>query len=494
MFRHPVYAYPLLVLPMLGLSGCMVGPDYQLPEPLIGSMFHNAPKVQAPHESFDSDTLLINWWRQFKDPQLVSLVEGALAQNLELAQAVARVEQSRASRDYAMADLLPRGQLEAEVTRLHKSKEDPMGRLQSAQPGFERNSSLYTLGTAASWEPDLFGGLKRERNAAQALWQASAAHQAAVRLSIAAETADTYVVIRTLQARLRVVQQRIATQQDIVRLTRLRFDRGLTSEYRLRQAEGVLSTVSAQESPLQASLEQAMNSLDVLLGSLPGTHHKALAEARDIPSPAPIRALGTPRELLRRRPDIIAAERQLAASNERIGQAIAEFYPKVSLSSLLATSTNVSGNILSSDANLLRGTAGLRWRLFDFGRVDAQVKSAEGRYAEALAAYRQTLLQATADVENTLEALFRREQQAALLASGEEALYRARMAAYAGYQGGYLNALEVLDADDRLQQVQDEHLLANAATTRATIAAFKALGGGWDSRDEEHSLALSKGK
>jgi len=191
-------------------------------------------------------------------------------------------------------------------------------------------------------------------------------------------------------------------------------------------------------------------------------------------------ATGTPADLLRRRPDLIVAERRLAASNARIGAAIAEYYPKVSLSGLLGSATTVaSGNLFSAGANQAAGVAGLRWRLFDFGRIGAQIDQAKGQEAEALAGYRLAVLHASEDVENAFTALVKREEQTNTLQRGELALRQARNSSFAAYEKGVVRLIEVLLADENLLKTSDAKAQAEAQSSRAAIAAFKALGGGW---------------
>lgn len=223
-----------------------------------------------------------------------------------------------------------------------------------------------------------------------------------------------------------------------------------------------------------------MNALDVMLGSLPGTHRAELTTIEPIPFVPKAIGMGTPGELLTRRPDLIIAERHLAASNAKIGVAMAEYYPKLSLSGLLGSATSVAeGNLFTSGANQAAGIVGLRWRLFDFGRIDAQIEQAKGREAEMLAAYRLTVLKATEDVENTFSTLIKREQQATLLSQGVDALQRARNASFSAYQKGTASMIEVLQVDENLLQASDGEVIAKAESANAAIAAFKALGGGW---------------
>lgn len=477
---HAGLGLPLLGLLAISIQACTVGPDYQKPAALSAHEFHGTESMQQRKDAAPAPALS-EWWTGFADPELNVLIDRALTSNLDWVQAVARVEQARARTQSARAALLPSGQLNAEASRVRSSVEDPLGSVANATPGFDRNTAQYNVNVGASWEVDAFGGLRRGAEAAEGDYQATQAEQVAVRLSVAAQTADTYVLLRTIQARLDVVHERMASQTKLVMLIRLLYSRGLAPELQLHQAEGVLATVSAGEPALLSSQESTLNAIDVLLAVEPGTTHKELQAQTPIPSAPQIASAGGPAELIRRRPDIIAAENRLKASNARIGEALSDYYPKFSLSALLGSATGVGSNLFSGDANYGQAVLGLRWRLFDFGRVDAQVASAKGSNAEALAAYRLTLLNATADVENAFTEVVQRENQARILLNGETSLSKAKTAALASFQSGNVSFIEVIDADDRLQQAQDNRILAQSAATRAAIASFRALGGGWNS-------------
>lgn len=256
--------------------------------------------------------------------------------------------------------------------------------------------------------------------------------------------------------------------------------KGLAPEYELHQTEGELAQAKATVPVLLTGLDAAMNALDIMLGVPPGTYRQTLATVKSIPHPPLLTSTGTPADLLRRRPDLIVAERRLAASSARIGIAVSEYYPKLSLSALLGSATAVSsGNLFSSGASQSAGVLGLRWRLFDFGRVSAQIEQAKGGEAEALAAYRQSVLQATADVENAFSSLANREAQATTLSEGETALAAARQSSFVGYQKGAISLIEVLRADEKLLMTSDARAQAQTESARSAVAAFKALGGGW---------------
>jgi outer membrane protein TolC len=231
---------------------------------------------------------------------------------------------------------------------------------------------------------------------------------------------------------------------------------------------------------LEAALEACMNALDVIVGAPVGTHRADVAQRRVIPAAPGMAATGTPGDLLRRRPDILMAERRVAAADARIGAAMAEYYPKISLSGLIGSATSISsGNLLTGGASQAAGVLGLRWRLFDVARIDAQIQQARGEEAEQLAAYRLTVLRATEDVENAFTALVQREAQAALLTRSVDALTRARDTSWQAYQGGIVSLIEVLQADEALLRASMARADAMTESARAAVAAFKALGGGW---------------
>ncbi|OHW40331.1 efflux transporter outer membrane subunit [Pseudomonas sp. 06C 126] len=471
--------HPLALLVSASLiAGCAVGPDYQRPDAPLSSGYMGQAAVEkrpgAPQAS------LVAWWEGFGDPQLADFVSKALAQNLDLAQAAARVTQARAGLGAANAALLPSGNISGQAARSYQSIETPLGQVLNSTPGFDRYGSSYELNLDASWEADVFGGLRRGREAALAEYQASEAGVAATRLAIAAQTADIYITVRGLQARLDIANRQVKTQEQLLEKVQLLYGKGLAASYEVRQTEGALSQVQATVPALQIGLDAAMNALDVILGTPPGSHRPQLASQGTIPLAPQLKDTGTPADLLRRRPDLIVAERRLAASSARIGEASAEYYPKFSLGALLGSATAVSGgNLFTGGASQSAGVLGLRWRLFDFGRINAQIDQAKGQEAEALAAYRQSVLRATEDVENAFSALVNRELQATTLTTGEDALTQARQSSFTAYEKGTASLIDVLHADETLLRSSDARAQARTESARAAVAAFRALGGGW---------------
>ncbi|MGH8785220.1 MAG: efflux transporter outer membrane subunit [Cupriavidus necator] len=470
----------LTLLLSVGVStGCAVGPDYRQPDTPVPERYLGQSGVEQRHASSAAE--LVTWWEGFGDPLLTRLVSLALDQNLDLAQASARVTQARAGLGVANAALLPSGSASAQVARNYQSIETPLGKLLDATPGFDRYGNSYEANLGAAWELDVFGGLRRGREAALAEYQASTAGATATRLAVAAQTADLYITVRGLQSRIAIARQQVETQQKLLSTVSLLYSKGLAAELEVRQAEGALAQVRATVPVLETGLDAALNALDVMLGVPPGTYRAELAGPETIPAAPQLAGTGSPADLLRRRPDLIVAERRLAAANARIGVAIAEYYPKFSLSALLGSATTVaSGNLFSAGASQAAGVLGVRWRLFDFGRINAQIEMARGQEAEALAAYRQAVLRATEDVENAFSALIKREDQAGTLAQGETSLTQARNASFAAYQKGVVRLIEVLHADESLLRTSDARARAQTESARAAVAAFKALGGGWE--------------
>lgn len=460
-------------------AGCTVGPDYHRPDAPLVQRYLGQDAVDRRTAS--TPAALDTWWKGFGDRRLDALVDQALAQNLDLVQARARLAQARAAVGAANAALLPSANVDGQAARAYQSVETPLGQVLDRTPGYDRYGNAYALNLEAGWEMDLFGGLRRDREAAVAEYQASAAGVAATRLAIVAQTADLYTVVRGLQARLRIAHQQAETRASLLEKVRLLHAQGLAAEYQVHQSEGELAEARARIPALLNGLDTALNALDVLLASPPGTHRSDLADGAAIPAPPALAATGSPAELLRRRPDIIVAERRLQAANARIGAALSEYYPKLSLGALLGSATSVSaGHLFSNGASQASATLGLRWRLFDFARINAQIDQARGAEAEALASYRQTVLRASEDVENAFSALVNREAQALTLSDGEHALSRARQATFQAWQSGTASLIEVLNADQTLLRTADARAQAQTEAAQAAIASFRALGGGWD--------------
>ena len=457
--------------------GCSVGPRYKQPVVKL-QPYHNAPEIEARSEA-PAAPVLDTWWTGFNDPALTRIVERALAQNLDLAASISRVEQARAVAKQAGAKRLPNIDLQGDSNSFRQSLDSPYARYASSSPGYDRNQSYLELGIGATWETDIFGSLRRGAEAANAEMQAAEAERLGTRVSIVAEAADAYLQVRGTQVRLAVANEQIATDEHLLKLVAQRKGAGVASDRELAQAEALLSQARATVPTLNTVLEAQLNRLDVLMGAQPGTYAAELSATTDIPAAPGIANALNASDLLRRRPDIIAAERRVAASNARIGQSIAEYYPKISLSALLGNQAISPGDLFRARAFQPSAVAGLRWRLFDFGRVDAEVKQARGANAEALVQYRSSVVRATEDVEDAFSALAESESRSREVSHEIAALQRAKDLSEQSYKAGVIPLTDVLDADRQLLIAKDDLASTRESAARAAVSSFRALGGGW---------------
>ncbi len=472
------------------LAGCAVGPNYSRPEiqtapSYVGSSTIAARAGEAPAPK------LSTWWTGFNDPTLVTIVDRVVAQNLDLAASAERVAQARAMAQRSKANELPQVALDGSAAHERQSLRSPLGKIASNFPGYDRNQTLEQIGVGASWEADLAGGLRRGAEAANAEYEAAEAAHAGVRVSLVAEAADAYFRIRGAQARIQIAEGQIKNESDLVDLVQLRQSKGLGTQREVSQAQAILLQAQSTIPPLRRELASQQFRLDVLMGVVPGTMAGELSANMTTFAVPSISTAGGPAELLRRRPDVIAAERRLAASNARIGAAVSEYYPSFSLSGLLGFESLDTGKLFTSSAFQPAAVAGIHWRLFDFGRIDAEVAQAKGANREALLQYRQSMLKATEDVEDAIVAVSELEQQHALLTKEVQAHQTARDAAQDAFRGGAVSLVEVLDEDRQLLASRD--LLARVRTddARSAVAAFRALGGGWSVDGEKSALAAA---
>ncbi|HEU5442951.1 MAG TPA: efflux transporter outer membrane subunit [Steroidobacteraceae bacterium] len=468
----------VLLAAALGAAGCEVGPQYKGPPAQELAELHNTAIVDRRQTGTPAPQIE-TWWTGFNDAELTRIVDRALAQNLDIAAAMARVEQARAAAREAGAQLLPTLDASGSATPLRQSVNSPIGAIARHLPGYERNQTLYDAEVGAQWEIDLSGGLRRAAEAARDEEQAAEAQQLGTRVSVVAEAADAYFQVRGDQARLAIADSQVQTDVRLLELIRLRVSRGAAAEKEVAQAQALLAQARATIPPLRTHIEGQLNRLDVLMGAQPGTYAAELSTPAAIPDAPAIPPGQNAATLLRRRPDVIAAERRLAGSSARIGIAVSEYYPKVSLAALLGFESLSGSRLWSAGSFQPEATAWLRWRLFDFGRIDAEVAQADSAHAQALLAYRQTVLRATEDVENAFMALAQLELQTRELVNEVDALARARDASQESYLGGASSLTDVLDADRQSLVAQDELARTRADTDRAAVMSFRALGGGW---------------
>ncbi|ODU72122.1 MAG: hypothetical protein ABT11_00675 [Novosphingobium sp. SCN 66-18] len=424
------------------------------------------------------------WWQAFHDPQLDETVRRALSGNLDLVAAAARVDQARAMAKGARAALLPSldatGAAEADRQSLHS----PIGAA-SRQLGLPRNYELYQAGVEARWEIDLFGGLSARRKAAAANAAATLAEMDAMHLAIAAETADAYLHLRGLQERLALAQQQARLRGDLAALVRQRANQGLASDFDANRAEAAHAATLATLPPLRQAIEVDIDRLGVLTGGSDRAWLERLRETAAIPAPLDPALDADPATLMRRRPDLAAAERRVDAARAGIRVARAEYYPHLSLGGLVGLVTLGGASFGSGDSVAASGGATLRWRLFDFGRLDAELAAARGHEREVLALWRQAAQVASAEVADAVAALAEGRREQDELARQVSLLRRARDQAREAYAQGTVALIDVLDADRNLLEATDRLAQNREALARASVAAVRAMGGGYGPGEQE---------
>lgn len=447
-----------------------IGPRSASPQVAVSSRWH--AQDQGPWENKPLDpALLAVWWESLGDPILSDLENEALAANMDLRVAVARVREARAVVGVEKAGLFPTLDASAETSRRRTSAHGTTGRA--------KETGFYQLGFDAGWELDLFGGTRRAVEAAIAQWEAAQAAQDAIRVSLMAETALAYVELRTYQERLALTKQNIAVQEETYTLNLSRYTAGLIDELPVQQSLYNVEHTRSAVAPLEAGLEVAKNRLAVLTGKPPGAWENLLAEPRPLPAvPARI-AVGIPAETLRNRPDIRQAERELAAATARLGQAAAELYPKFRLLGTIGLESLKAGDLLQWASRFWALGPGVTWRIFDAGQIRKNIEIRTAQQEQAFLNYQRAILKALEEVESALVAFAKEQRRLEQLEKAVAAAQKAELTAKDRYQAGLVDFTDVLDAQRTLQTFQDELAQSRGAVTANLIRLYKAFGGGW---------------
>lgn len=470
------------------IAGCAaVGPDYAPPEP-ANSTSWNTPLKRGLTEEQISPQILAQWWTTFDDPQLSSLIERAVAGNLDLKDASARVRQARANRRIAGADMFPTLDLAASDTWTRTSEDTGTG----------KTNQLFSSSFDSGWEIDLFGGIRRSVEAAEASLQATQEDLRDVLVTLVGEVALNYVELRTYQSRLAAVQENLEAQTETYQLTQWMCDAGLTDELAVEQSHYNLESTRSQIPALHTGLEQAMNRIAVLLGEHPGNVHNELNQSRPIPVTSPRIAVGMPADMIRRRPDIRRAERELAAQTARVGVATADLYPKFTLSGSIgvnaASFNRLANNASSSGDWTLSGGPRIGWAIFDAGKIRQNIEVQSAIQEQALIQYEAAILTAFEEVENALVAYADEQYKNDNLREAAKAAQTAVELAQQQYQAGLTDFSDVLDAQRSLLSFQDQLAQSDGTVTSNLVRLYKALGGGWTSFISEHNERLLAGE
>lgn len=515
-----------ITLALLGalMTGCMTGPDYEKPDLTVPEHW------SQPLEGGETDASpeRIHWWTAFSDPTLESLVARALASNLDLQTAESRIREARASLIMTGAALWPQVNTSASYQR-RQSVETPasggpsgrgtavfsqnglqgisvtgstpggpsvtlspdlsgqgnttvsvsMGTEGAAAPP-SRYSNLYQAGFDASWELDLFGGVRRATEAARAEIEAAEESRRSLLIMVAAEVARTYFDLRAFQNRLDISRKNIRTLEESLELVTARFNAGLTNELDVKRAEAQLANMRSTVPAMEYSVEQAIHRLGILSGLEPGALREELTDAAPLPPAPPEVLVGLPSELLSRRPDVRYAERELAAATARIGVATADLFPKFSLTgSFSGTDDTFPGLRLGANHIWSIGPA-VQWPVFDAGRIRANISIQNARQEQALLNYEKTVLISLEDVENALVRYAKEQNRLVELTTAVEASQKALDIANDLYKQGLVNFLNVLDAERTLFAAEDQRVQSEANVLTSLVALYKALGGGWE--------------
>jgi NodT family efflux transporter outer membrane factor (OMF) lipoprotein len=475
---------------MLVMGGCMVGPAYHRPDAAV-----NEAWLEEPAASSGGTPTNGKWWEEFKDPALTALVASAYKQNLSLRTAGLRVLEARAARGIAVGQFFPQLQeATGSIANNQISKNDALA-------AGDRSFATDSIGLQAAWELDFWGKFRRGIEAADAELLATVADYDAVLVSLASDVATDYILIRSLEERLVYARANVKLQSETLDLTNTRFRAGAVSELDVSTARATLANTQALIPDLENALRQTKLALCVLLGRTPSELESELAPdagatggpgaegpGAGVPvAPAEI-ATGIPADLLRRRPDVRAAERFAAAQSARIGQAVADLYPRISItgatgfvSSTYEGARNPQlGNIF--DANSFAGFIGLQvnWPILNYGRIEGNIRVQDARYEQAVAAYQDSVLRAAADVEAGLSEFLRSKERTAHLAEAVNASQRSVELSLIQYRAGAVDFIRVNTAQTDLVREQDTLVQSKAAIALGAVRTYRALGGGWE--------------
>lgn len=470
------------------LSACAVGPDYAAPSPGALAV---PPSFVAAQPAPANEAELAQWWQAFNDPVLADLITRALAANPNVDVAGARLRQARAATDVSESSFFPTlgvsgSGSRSETLRGGGSIVDPAtGAVLSRGGGGGRNS--FRAGADAAYEVDLFGGIRRSVEASRADEAAALANLHAAQLSVASDTALNYISARNAQTRLAIARSNLANQEETVEIVGWRVQAGLVSSLDLEQARALRAQTAASIPSLETNYVAAVNRLAILLGTAPGSVNTLMDPARPIPLAPDAVPTGLPAELLSRRPDLVSAERSLAAATARIGVATAQLYPALRLTGSILGSGDSIGSIDDSVIGNLVGS--ISAPIFQGGALRAQIESARGGADVALATYRATVMTALEDVENALTSNVNSRRREAELALAEEASRNAAIYARSQYRAGLIDFQQLLDSERSLLSSQDGRATARADRASATVQLYRALGGGWQAAPEPQTVA-----
>ena len=455
------------------VGGCVVGPDFARPS---SPGLDDWNQTNAAREFTSSYSATDSWWYQFQSPELIRIVENVLRGNFSLQEACHRIHEARALRNVARSSLLPdvAGIGSYAYRRLSRN-----GNAFIQQSNTTSGFDFFSNGFDASWELDLFGRVRRQLEASSAEERLAVDGSRDIKVTLIAEAARTFVEARILQERIHIAIENIEIRRETVRLTESRRQAGLVTDLDVAQAESDLFLTEATLPPLQRELQVATNRLCILQGYPPAGRPEDVIGFGTVPVIDWEVGIGLPCELVRRRPDIRAAEDAVAAESARIGVAIADLYPQFSLSGAVSVDSRDFPRLFSTPSLAHNVGPSFRWNLLNFGRVRNSIAAQRFRYDQSVARYRQTVLDALEEVEAALVATAEESRRSEALQQAAEATDRAFKMAATEYRKGIVAFQTVLDAQRQLLSSSDEAAASRGAITLSVIRVYKALGGGW---------------
>lgn len=457
-----------LLLAATALPGCLkVGPDYKTPETKTPASW------DLPDDKFlkPDPAAIQRWWEVFGDPQLNELIVRAGQSNLDLRTAHARVKEAWANIGVVRGEIMPALSASGSYARQRGSEYAPT-------PGGVTFDN-YQIGANASWEIDLFGRISRSIEAATADYQASEEDRVDVMVSLYAQVATTYFTIRATQAQLAATNENIQSQKQVLALTQSRFRNGLANDLDVSQAETVLASTQAEVPPLKITLAKSFSAMDLLLGQPPGASAKLLGEVEPIAQPPRMVAVGAPADILRQRPDIRRAERQLAAATARVGQDTARLYPSFSLLGNIGLASTNASDLFRSGSYLFSLGPQFNWNVFQGGAIRAQIQVRDAQTEQALLNYEQTVLSALKEAQDAQTAYVQQLARVEHLARTVSASRRTLKLGLELYKEGLTDFQSVLDAQRTLFQYDNQLAQAKGEAAGNLVGLYKALGGGW---------------
>lgn len=460
------------------ISGCVkVGPDYQTPGLDLPTRWSDGPSASTTVD----DVALHRWWTLFRDPMLDALLAQALTANPDLNIAETRIREARAQRQLVGAAGLPSVDIGAGFSNSRSERSSSEA----------RTRDLYQAHFDAGWEIDLFGGVRRRVEAAEANLIAKVEDRRDVLVSLTAEVARNYLEVRSSQYRLAIAGENSRSQEQTVELVRGKLQIGLGSDLEVAQAETLLAQTQAQIPALESSMLQAGHQLALLIGQQPQALQSQLATPGPFLPVPPQLPVILPSDLLRQRPDIRSAERQLAAATAVEGASMADLFPRFSLSALVGVQSGSLSDLVASGNRFWTVGPTVRWPLFDGGRTEAAVEISRAQRERARVAYEKTVLTALAETENSLVALDRERAVQQALTTAVTTSQRAVAIAQGQYKAGITPFLNVLQSENALYQTQDKLAQSTQRLALAMIALYKALGGGWQDQDTSSSTSTT---